>query len=148
MKRAHLILALAAVVGAAASVPARAEIEPKYYRIMQERSPEHATVRVISVRTSVERQKHSSGSFTIVSTKVEAQAQVTAVAKTSTGLKAGDPIRIEYVSQRAEPPMAGPRPIPVVKAGETYPAFMVGVSKGLYGAAARGASFEPLVEAK
>ena len=148
MTRAHFIFAWAAGIAVAAAGPARAEIEPKYYRMMQERSPEHATVRVTSVRTSVSREKSTSGNFTIVNTKVEAQAQVTAVAKTSTGLKAGDAIRIEYVSQRAEPAMTGPRPIPIVKAGETYPAYMVGVSKGVYGAAARGASFEPLVEAK
>lgn len=147
MKRAHYLFALAAAVGFAA-LPARAEIEPKYYRIMQDRAPEHATVRVTAVKTSVSRDKATTGNFTIVNTKVEAQAQVTAVAKTATGLKVGDAIRIEYVSQRAEPAMAGPRPIPVVKAGETYPAFMVGVSRGVYGAAARGASFQPLIDAK
>lgn len=148
MTRMRLLFVLAAGFAVCASTPARAEIEPKYYRIMQERSPEHATVRVLSVKISVSREKHRSGNFTIVSTKVEAQAQVAAVAKTSTGLKAGDSIRIEYVSQRAEPPMAGPRPIPLIKAGETYPAFMVGVSKSVYGAAARGASFEKLIDAK
>lgn len=148
MKPVQLLFAFG--VAAALTFPAsvRAEIEPKYYRIMQERAPEHATVRITSVKTSVSRQKATTGNFTIVSTKVEAQAQVTAVAKTSTGLKAGDSIRIEYMSQRAEPAMVGPRPIPIVKSGETYPAFMVGVSKGLYGAAARGASFEPLIDAK
>ena len=132
----------------ALSAPARAEIEPKYYRIMQDRSPEHATVRITAVKTTVSREKATTGNFTIVNTKVEAQAQVTAVAKTSTGLKAGDSIRIEYMSQRAEPAITGPRPIPIVKTGETYPAFMVGVSRGVYGAAARGASFEPLSDAK
>lgn len=148
MKRAHLSLALAAGLALVFAAAAQAEIEPKYYRQMQDRAPEQATVRVTAVKISVSREKHSSGSFTLVNTKVEAQAQVTAVAKTSTGLKAGDAIRIEYVSQRPEPAMAGPRPIPLLKAGETYPAFMLGVSRGLYGPAARGASFEPLIEAK
>ncbi|MGH7006110.1 MAG: hypothetical protein ACREIP_19375, partial [Alphaproteobacteria bacterium] len=137
MKRTQLFFALiaGAAVAIGASAPAKAEIEPKYYRQMQDRAPEVATVRVLSVKSGTTRDKHHSGSFTLVNTRVVAEARVESVQKTSTGLKAGDTIRIEYVTTRPEPPMPGPRPIPVLKDGQTYPVFLVGVSKGVYGAA-------------
>jgi hypothetical protein len=128
--------------------PSHAEIEPKYYRQMQDRASEQLVIRVLSVRTAVSREKHQSGSFTLVNTRVEAEARVEKVERTGSGLKPGDTIRIQYVSMRPEPAMPGPRPIPVIKAGETHPAFLLGVSKGLYGAGARGATFEKLIDAK
>ena len=140
-----LMIAFALVALATA---ARAEIDPKYYREWQERATEALVVRVTSVKSSVASEKHSSGGFTLVHTRVEAEARVEKVERTGTGLKQGDTIRIQYVSTRPEPPMPGPRSIPVLKRGESYPAFLLPVSKGLYAPAAKGASFEPLINAR
>ena len=132
----------------APSSPSQAEIEPKYYRGWQDKAPEVLTIRVNVVRPVVTSERHRSGDGMLIHTRVEAEATVEKVERSASSLKPGDAIRIQYLTTRAEPPMVGPRPIPLVKAGETYPAFMVGVSKGVYGAAARGASFEKLIEAK
>jgi hypothetical protein len=144
MKRALLLAA--ALVATTAS--ARAEIDPKYYRQWQERATEALVVRVTAVRTSTSKEKHASGGFTLVHTRVEAEAQVEKVERTGTGLKQGDTIRIQYVSTQPDRPIPGPRPIPVLKRGESYPAFLLAVSKGVYAPAAKGASFEPLIQAR
>lgn len=143
MKRALLLAA--ALVATTAS--ARAEIDPRYYRQWQERAMEALVVRVTNVRTSVSSEKHSGG-FMLINTKVDAEARVEKVERTGTGLKPGDTIRIQYVSTRASEPVSGPRPIPVLKRGESYPAFLLAVSRGLYAPAAKGASFEALVQAR
>jgi len=145
--RRAALLGVAAALIAHAPV-ARAEIEPKYYRQWQERATEALVVRVTNVRSSTSKQKHQSGEFTLVHTRVEAEAQVERVERTGTGLKQGDIIRIQYVSTTADQPVTGPRPIPILKRGESYPAFLLGVSKGVYAPAAKGASFEPLIKAQ
>ena len=128
--------------------PSRAEIEPKYYREWQLKATEMLTIVPVSVRPSVTSARNRSGDGMLVHTRVEAEAIVESVTRTASGLKPGDAIRIEYTSTRAEPPMPGPRPIPVLKRGQSYPAFLFGVSKGVYAPAAKGASFEPLIEPK
>lgn len=132
----------------APSSPSLAEIEPKYYRQWQDKAPEVLSIRVGAVRPTITTQRHRSGDGLLISTRVEAEATVQKVERSASGLKQGDAIRIQYVTTRAEPPMAGPRPLPVLKRGETYPAFLLGVSKGLYAPAAQGASFEPLIQLK
>jgi hypothetical protein len=130
----------------APATPTQAEIDPKYYREWQLKAPEQLTVRVETVKPVVTTQPHRSGDGLLIHTRVEAEATVERVARSASGLKPGDSIRIQYTATRAEPPMAGPRPIPVLRRGETYPAFLLGVSKGLYAPAAKGASFEPLIQ--
>jgi len=138
--------ALAAVAVLAAIVaPANAEIEPKYYREWQDKAPEVLTIRVGAVRPVVTTNRHRNGDALLIQTRVEAEATVETVERSASGLKPGDAIRLQYVTTRSEPPMAGPRPIPVLKRGETVPAFLLAVSKGLYAPAAKGASFEPLI---
>lgn len=141
-----LAAALAMVLATAA--PSRAEIEPKYYREWQDKAPEVLTIRIGAVRPAVTSERHRSGDGMLVHTRVEAEAVVETVERSASGLKSGDAIRIQYVTTRAEPPMAGPRPLPVLKRGETYPAFLLAVSKGLYAPAAKGASFEALIKLK
>jgi hypothetical protein len=130
----------------APSSPSRAEIDPKYYRQWQLKAPEQLTIVPVSVKPVVTSERQRSGDGLLIHTRVEAEATVEKVVRSASGLKPGDSIRIQYTSTRAEPPMAGPRPIPVLRRGETYPAFLLGVSKGLYAPAAKGASFEPLIE--
>lgn len=138
------VAALALTVAGAAA--ARAEIDPRYYRQWQDRASEALVVRIDSVRTSVG--SESRGGGTLVHTRIEAAATVQSVTRSLTKLKPGDRIRIQYVNTRANAEMVGPRPIPVIKAGQSYPAFLFGISPGVYGPAARGASFEPLIETK
>lgn len=140
--------AVAVALVLAASPAARAEIEPKYYRDWQMKAPEALTIVPVSVRPVVTTGRPRSGEGLLIHTSVEAEAIVESVTRSASGLKPGDSIRIEYKSTRAEPPAAGPRPIPVLKRGQSYPAFLLGVSKGLYAPAARGASFEPLIDLK
>jgi hypothetical protein len=103
---------------------------------------------VTAVKPAVSTQRHRSGDGLLIQTRVEAEATVEKVERSASGLKPGDAIRIHYTTTRAEPPMSGPRPLPVLKRGETVPAFLLGVSKGLYAPAAKGASFEPLIKLK
>jgi hypothetical protein len=141
-------IAAAAAMILAPSAPTNAEIEPKYYRQWQDRAPEALVIRVTAVRPIVTTQRRPDAENMLIHTRVEAEAVVEKIERTATGLKPGDTIRLQYVSTRSEPPIVGPRPIPVVKRGETYPAFLLPVSQGLYSPAARGASFEPLIEAR
>lgn len=136
-----------AMVFAPAS-PTLAEIEPKYYREWQDKAPEVLTLRIGAVKPAVTSERHRSGDGLLIRTKVEAEATVETVERSASGLKPGDAIRIHYTTMRAEPPMTGPRPLPVLKRGETVPAFLLAVSKGLYAPAAKGASFEPLIKLK
>jgi len=142
------VLAAALAMIFAPASTSLAEIEPKYYREWQAKAPEVLTIRVDAVHPVVTSERHRSGDGMLIHTRVEAEAAVEKVERSVSGLKPGDTIRIRYVSTRAEPPMPGPRPIPVLKRGESYPAFLLGVSKGLYAPAAKGASFEPLIELK
>jgi hypothetical protein len=132
----------------AAAAPSLAEIEPKYYREWQDKAPEVVTIRIGAVRPAVTTNRHRDGDTLLIQTRVEAEATVEAVERSASGLKPGDAIRIQYVTTRSEPPMAGPSPLPVLKRGETVPAFLLAVSKGLYAPAAKGASFEPLIQLK
>lgn len=139
---------LAAALGMifAPSSPTLAEIEPKYYREWQAKAPEVLQIRVDEVHPVVTSERLLTGDDMLIRTRVDAEATVEAVKRSASGLRPGDKIHIRYVSTRAEPPMPGPRPIPVLKPGKSYPAFLLGVSKGLYAPAAKGASFEPLIE--
>src|SRR5918994_1304126 len=101
--------ALAAIVIAAA--PLKAEIEPKYYREWQDKAPEVVTIRVTAVKPAVSTQRHRSGDGLLIHTRVEAEATVETVERSASGLKPGDAIRIHYTTTRAEPEMAGPRPV-------------------------------------
>jgi hypothetical protein len=130
----------------APATPARAEIDPKYYREWQLKAPEALVIRIGAVKPVVSSERHRSGDGMLIRTRVEAEAIVERIERSASGLKPGDTIRIQYMSLRAEPPMAGPRPLPVLARGDIVPAFLIGVSKGLYAPAAQGASFEPLIE--
>lgn len=146
--RLRWIFGAACALLAMASTAARADddIEPKYYRVWQDRAPEALTVKVLSVRTTVTTERHRAG--VVTQTRVEAQAQVERVDRSATGLKPGDALRINYTISRAQPPVEGPRELPLLKGGASTPVFLLAISRGVYGPAAKGASFEPLIDAK
>jgi hypothetical protein len=141
-------LAAALAMIFAPAMPSQAEIEPKYYRAWQDKAPEALTIRIGAVKPTVTSERHASGNGMLIHTRVDADAIVEKVERSASGLKPGDAVRIQYVTTRAEPPMVGPRPLPVLKRGETAPAFLLAVSQGLYAPAAKGASFEPLIQIK
>jgi hypothetical protein len=144
--RRIVVIAAALVAITMTAAPLLAEIHPKYYREWQDKAPEVVTIRIGAVKPAVTTNRHRDGDTLLIQTRVEAEATVEAVERSASGLKPGDAIRIEYTTTRAEPPMEGPRPLPVLKRGETVPAFLLAVSKGLYAPAAKGASFEPLIK--
>ncbi len=123
------------------SASAFAELPPYVYRDMQAKSPERLTVKVKSVKT-VERDEPERK---LVDVTVE--AEVTAVERTASELKAGQTIRIRYTHTDYKQPMAGPSQVPILREGETYPAFLGKNKEGdTYAPAAGGYSFEVVAQ--
>jgi hypothetical protein len=57
-------------------------------------------------------------------TAVTAEAQVQKVERTATNLKEGDTIQIKYTHFRPKEPTPGPSEAPILKEGQTCPAFL------------------------
>ena len=113
------------------------ELPPYVYRDMQAKSPERLTVKVKSVKT--EERDEPARKLTAVT----AEAEVVAVERTASELKPGQTIRIRYTHADHKEPMAGPSQVPILRAGETYPAFLGKNKEGdTYAPAAGGYSFE------
>jgi hypothetical protein len=122
------------------SASAFAELPPYVYRDMQAKSPERLTVKVKSVKT----EERDEPERRLVAVTVE--AEVTAVERTASQLKPGQAIRIRYTHTDYKQPMSGPSQVPILREGETYPAFLVKSKEGdTYAPAAGGYSFQ-LVE--
>lgn len=135
-RRFRLMLVVLAV-SAVPSVAARAELPPSAYEKRQKDAPEHVEIRVASVKT--EEKKERGG----VRIEVRAQAQVGRVHRSASGLKTGDAIRLRYTHTRPKEPIAGPSEVPIVRAGETCPAFLARDEKdGTYVPVAGGYSFQ------
>lgn len=136
--RTHLTLALSiACLSLVACSVAHAEIAPKYYAMSQKSAPEAITIQVESVEASV-------CWFNACDARdVTVTAKVTAVARSATGIKAGQTITITYQNRNMKG-RSGPRPIRVLTQGETTPAFLRKAGQG-YEPAARGASFQDLI---
>lgn len=119
--------------------PVRAELPPDAYRDMQQRAPEAVALRVKAVETSICWFWLCDGRDVVV------QAELTGVTRSAAGLKPGDRIEIRY---RHVPlgGRSGPRPIRIVSEGEATPAFLEKEPAGHFRPAARGASFQALVE--
>jgi hypothetical protein len=122
-------LALAACI--AWTPDARADLPPFAYRDMQKKAPEHLQIEVLSVQT-VERKD---------AIDVRAEARVTAVVRSASGLEPGRVIRIVY--SHSTKIVAGPRSVPVLQEKKSYPAFLQKSESGdTYEPAAGGRSFE------
>lgn len=121
-----------------------AEINPLYYRQMQESAGERLKIRV----SQVSRDWY----FWRSTRKVSVDAEVVAVGKTATGIAPGNRIYFEY--EIFTPPAdgwVGPRPMPPLFAGKEYDFFgeRVGVAKDkgiILNPGARGYSFESLLD--
>ena len=133
-------LALTAALLVCLSASAFAELPPYVYRDMQAKSPERLTIKVKSVKT-VERDEPERK---LVDVTIE--AEVAAVEHTASELKPGQTIRIRYTHTDYKQPIAGPSQVPVLREGETYPAFLSKNKEGdTYAPAAGGYSFEVVV---
>lgn len=126
MKHLSLILWFVCVA------PCLGELPPTVYADLQKRSPEAVVMRV-------DRVKHQS----LFRKQEIVYATVMKVTRTRTELKVGDKIEIRYrhVPLRGA---SGPSPIPKLKAGGTYPAWLKKGEGGIYVPAARGKSFSRL----
>ena len=134
--RGKFLPAVALVVCLSASAFA-VELPPYVYRDMQAKSPERLTIKVKSVKT--EERDEPARKLTAVTV----EAEVTQVERTASELKPGQTIRIRYTHTEYKEPMAGPSEVPILREGETYPAFLNKNKEGdTYAPAAGGYSFE------
>ncbi len=127
------------VLGLALASTARAELPPDAYRSMQQSAPEAVVLRVQAVETSI------CWFWLCDGRDVTLKAEVGEVTRSASGLKPGQHIEIRYRHVPLDG-RSGPRPIRVVAEGETTPAFLEQTAAGHFRPAARGASFQGLVE--
>lgn len=115
-----------------------AEIAPEYYAADQNSAPEYLVVEVLRVERPL---------LTFSSNiPISANLRVLSVHRSASGLQPGDEITVRYEHFRPQRGWTGPRPIPVLQKGQSYPAFLAwSPDEGCYGPAARGASFEPAI---
>ncbi len=134
--RGKFLLTAAALVCLSASAFA-VELPPYVYKDMQAKSPERLTIKVKSVK----REERDEPERKLVA--VTAEAEVTGVERTASGLKTGQTIRVRYTHTEYKQPVAGPSQVPILREGETYPAFLSKNKEGgAYSPAAGGYSFE------
>ncbi len=95
-------------------VAARAELPPSAYQERQQAAPEFLVIVVQKVWTRQEWGR----------TLVTLNARVKQVRRTTSKLKPGQLIRIRYTRERRNTPMVGPGPIPILRAGQSCPAFL------------------------
>ena len=135
LARRESLLALFLLV--ACGTVGRAELPPYVYKEQQQQAPESLVIKVRSVKTRKTDEPHRTR------VDVEVRAQVKQVVRSKTGLRAGDTILISYVHSRHKEPIAGPSETPILKKGQTCPAYLSGGEKQKrYAPAAGGYSFE------
>lgn len=116
-----------------------AEIHPKYYAEMQRNASEY-------IEISVERLQRGLVLFGR-STPVTIKATVMSVFHSKKGLQNGDVITIKYSHFKPGRGWAGPRPIPLLREKDRYPAFLTwSDDEQAFVPAARGWSFERQIE--
>ena len=125
------------------SASALAELPPYVYKDMQAKSPERLTIKVKSVKT----QERDESERKLIA--VTAEAEVVEVGRTASELKPGQTIRIHYTHAQYKQPIAGPSEVPILREGETYPAFLSkNKDDDTYSPAAGGYSFEVVAPEK
>jgi hypothetical protein len=124
---------------------ARTEMAPEFYKQMQQAAPEQLRIQVVSVRESWQNAPNGD-TYASRGADVRVVARVVGVDRTRTGLRAGMTIRISYWHDTRR--LAGPGPVPIVRTGTAYPAYLQKDAKtGEYAPAAGHASFDPLIRA-
>ncbi len=115
-------------------LPSQAELAPSAYRDMQSRAPEVIQIQITARKSSRLGFLNFSGDR-----NERLEASVLSVTRSKSGLIAGDKITITYLHKKLRG--VGPRPIPKLTNGGTYPAWLTRDAEGTYSPAARGASF-------
>lgn len=137
-RKTFFVPTFAALLSLALCQGSRAELPPAAYASMQAGAPEVVRVQVVKVTTT----DRSSEEMDIRSVTVV--ARVLYVRRTVAGIKKGETITIRYDSETPKTPgWAGPAPIPVVRAGTVYRAYLQGELTKL-APAAKGRSFETI----
>ena len=108
-----LLVLWAAVFG----TETRAELPPGSYDKLRAEAQEALTGEVLSVETK---------ELEVGKTEVVAEMKVTAVKRSKADLKKGDTLTVKYVhiDSTKLKGFAGPRPVPILKKGETCTAFL------------------------
>lgn len=141
MNRFLWILATATLFGAANC--ARAELPPSAYQNMKAAAPEEIEVRIQSVSNSVAPTRASEPMKTHA---IRAQAVVTRVIRSKSGLKVGSSLVLTYTVALPKPGKqgwVGPGPLLIVARGASYHAWLKAQGKA-YVPAAMGQSLKPL----
>ena len=129
------ILTLALLVAATSGVPlhvARAELPPQVYEELQARAPEVLAIEITRVATN----KRDGENLRDIS--VFADAKVTGVTRSQSGVKVGDVISLRYMTfEVIADGWAGPGPMALVDAGKSYRMWFKKAGRHFY-AAARG----------
>lgn len=135
-QKTALYLGITAVLCAALqSAVVRAELPPGSYDTLRDEAQEAITAKVLSVNTK---------ELETGKTEVTAELEVTAVTRSKAKLKKGEKLTVQYVHFDLSklPGFAGPRPVPILKTGKTYPAYLnQEEDKDIYTPAAYGESF-------
>jgi hypothetical protein len=121
-----------------------AELSPDVYRDLQRKAPEVLYIQVSSVDVHRRFAKPSGCPFFDfeVIREVKVDARVLRVARSATGVRAGDVIEIEYSSISRCSGWSGPRSIQVLRNGDRVYAFLARRHRMTrFEAAARGATF-------
>jgi hypothetical protein len=117
--------------------PADAELPPDVYEEMKRRSPERISLTITSVK--ITKKPRPKGMQRLIS----AEARVTAVDTSGSGLRPGDKIRLQYINEKWAEPVVGPSEPEIVKKGRTYTAYLAhDRASASYKPAAGGHSFE------
>lgn len=110
-----------------------AELPPHAYRKMQNNAPEYLEIYILNVKKK--------NDFITVDTHIQK------VFRTECKLMPGASITIKYEHIGSNLDRPGPRPIPILEKGKTYPAFLKKEKvKDYFSPAAMGASFDLLIE--
>ncbi len=113
-----------------------AELPPYVYQAEQAGAPEALELKIISVRHRTTKDGEDTRSAVTVRARVEK------VERSKTQLKAGDEIVVAYERTDRARPMPGPSEIPLLRKGQSVPAYLSGETKsGIYAPAAGGKSF-------
>lgn len=114
-----------------------AELPPYVHKEWQQQAPESLLIKVRSVQTRETDEPRGK------KIDVSVEAQVEQVIRSQTGLHAGDVIRIRYVHNEYKEPLIGPSEMPILKKGESCPAYLeMDKKEHVYVPAAGGHSFQ------
>jgi hypothetical protein len=125
-----------------------AELSPDVYRDLQRKAPEVLYVQVSSVDVHRRFAKPSGCPFFDfeVIRDVKVDARVLRVARSATGVRAGDVIEIDYSSVSRCSGWSGPRSIQMLRNGDRVYAFLAGRDRTAgFEPAARGATFSDVI---